>query len=119
MSNETKNKTAADTVAENVQAIGLAVAENASTAEEVAQAAAVLGAAPAKPSAAAKPKAKAKTEADTGASALKAVGLAACKRHGLAQVWVTSDGQAFAQENDAKAHALNLDNKEILKVGAK
>ena len=64
-------------------------------------------------------KSKAKTEAASDASALKAVGLAACKRHGLAQVWVTSDGQAFAQENDAKAHALNLDNKEILKVGAK
>lgn len=119
MSDETKNKTAAETVAENIHAIGLAVAENASTAEEVAQAAAVLGAAPAKPSAAAKPKAKAKTEAASDASALKAVGLEACRRHNLPRVWVTSDGQAFAQENDAKAHALNLDNKEILKVGAK
>ena len=119
MSNETKNKTAADTVAENVQAINQAVAESVATAEEVAQAAAVVGAALAKPSAAAKPKAKAKTEADTGASALKAVGLAACKRHGLAQVWVTSDGQSFPQEGDAKEHAKNLPSKETLKVTAK
>ena len=119
MSNETKNKTAADTVAENVQAISQAVAESVATAEEVAQAAAVVGSASAKPSAAAKPKAKAKTEADTGASALKAVGLAACKRHGLAQVWVASDGQSFPQEGDAKEHAKNLPSKETLKVTAK
>lgn len=119
MSNETKNKTAADTVAENVKAIGQAVAESALTAEEVAQAAAVVGAALAKPTTAAKPKANAKTEADTGASALKAVGLAACKRHGLAEVWVTSDGQSFPQEGDAKEHAKNLPSKETLKITAK
>lgn len=59
---------------------------------------------------------KPKTEADTGASVLKAVGLAACKRHQLAQVWVTSDGQVFTQENDARHHSKNLKNSEIIKV---
>ena len=65
-----------------------------------------------------KPKAKAKAETESGASALKAVGLEACKRHQLARVWVTSDGQAFAQEGDAKEHARNLPSKETLKVTA-
>lgn len=67
-----------------------------------------------------KPKPKGKSKTDTGgASALKAVGIAACKRHGLEQVWVTVDGQAFPQESDAKAHARNLSNNETLKVSAK
>lgn len=66
-----------------------------------------------------KPKAKAKAEPERGASALKAVGQEACKRHKLAQVWVTSDGQAFPQESDAKEHAKNLTSKEIIKVTAK
>lgn len=66
-----------------------------------------------------KPKAKAKTEAAPDASALGAVGVEACKRHQLTQAWVTSDGQVFPQEGDAKAHALNLGDKEILKVTAK
>ncbi len=66
-----------------------------------------------------KPKAKAKTEAESVAGALKSVGLAACKRHELAEVWVTSDGQVFPQEGDAKAHALNLGDKVILKVTPK
>lgn len=65
-----------------------------------------------------KPKTEPKPKAESG-GALRAVGLAACKRHSLAQVWVTSDGQAFAQEGDAKAHALNLPSKETLKVSAK
>lgn len=62
-------------------------------------------------------KTRAKTEG--GASALKAVGQAACKRHGLGQVWVTSDGQVFAQEGDATAHGRNLTDKTIIKVTAK
>lgn len=66
-----------------------------------------------------KPKAKTKSETENGASALKAVGLAACKRHELAQVWITSDGQAFPQEGDAQAHACNLGDKVILKVTPK
>lgn len=65
------------------------------------------------------PKAKAKAETNNGASALEAVGQAACKRHKLAEAWVTSDGQVFPQEGDAKAHARNLGDKVILKVTAK
>lgn len=65
-----------------------------------------------KKGAAQKPKAE-------SSSALKSVGLAACKRHGLKQVWVASDGQAFAQESDAKAHAANLQSKDIIKITAK
>lgn len=49
---------------------------------------------------------------------LTAVGKAACKRHKLPQVWVTNDGQAFANEGDAKAHAKNLLNSETIKVTA-
>lgn len=67
----------------------------------------------------AKSEPKPKTEAESGAGALKSVGLAACKRHELAEVWVTSDGQVFPQEGDAKAHALNLGDKVILKVTPK
>lgn len=63
-----------------------------------------------------KSKAKSKRATESGASVLKSVGLAACKRHGLTQAWVTSDGQVFPQEGDAKAHAKNLPSKEILKV---
>ncbi len=63
-----------------------------------------------------KPKAKAKAGTESGASALKAVGMEACRRHKLARVWMTSDGQAFAQEGDAQAHARNLGDKVILKV---
>ena len=61
---------------------------------------------------------KAKSEAESGTSALRAVGLEACKCHRHTQVWVTSDGQAFPQEGDARAHARNLPSKEILKVTA-
>lgn len=119
MSNETKNKTAADTVAENLQAIAQAVKDNAPSAEEIAQAAATIGAAPAKPGKSeSKPKSKAKAEA-ADASALRAVGVEACKRHQLTQAWVTSDGQVFPQEGDAREHAKNLPSKETLKVTAK
>lgn len=63
-------------------------------------------------------KAKAKAEAAAEAGALKAVGLEACRRHKLARVWVTSDGQVFPQEGDAKEHAKNLPSKETIKVTA-
>lgn len=117
MSNETKNKTAAETVAENVQAIAQAVADNAASVEDVSAASATIAAAPAKPAkTATKAKAEPKPKADTGA--LRAVGLEACRRHNLARVWVTSDGQAFAQEGDAKEHARNLPGKETIKVTA-
>lgn len=119
MSNETKNKSAAETVSENVQAIGRAAANNAASVEDVAQAAATVATAPAKPGKTeSKPKAKAKAEAAAEAGALKAVGLEACRRHKLARVWVTSDGQAFPQEGDAKEHAKNLPSKETIKVTA-
>lgn len=111
MSNETKNKTAADTVADNVQTTAEAVKDNATSDEATAP----KVKAETKPNP--KPKGKAKTESG-GTSALKAVGVAACKRHGLEQVWVTVDGQVFPQESDAKAHAKNLQSNEILKVSA-
>lgn len=116
MSNETKNKTAADTVAENLQAIAEAVATNAPSAEEVAKAAAAVASAPGKPAKQKSGNAKPKAAAATGA--LKAIGLAACKRHGLKAVWVTDDGQCFDQENNARAHGKNLENPEPLKVEA-
>lgn len=63
-------------------------------------------------------KPKTRSEAATGANALKAVGLEACRRHGLKTVWVTDDGQCFAQESDALSHGRNLQNHEPLKVTA-
>ena len=60
-----------------------------------------------------KKKAAHKPKAESS-SALKSVGLDACKRHGLKQVWVASDGQS-----DAKAHAANLQSKDIIKITAK
>lgn len=59
-----------------------------------------------------------KGKKQNGSNALKSVGLAACKRHRLSEVWVTSDGQTFPKENDAKNHARNLVNNEIIKVTA-
>lgn len=63
------------------------------------------------------PKAQKPGKADAPAM-LKAVGREACKLHKLAQVWVTDDGQCFPLEGDAKAHAANLPNKELIKVTA-
>lgn len=65
----------------------------------------------------AKPKAK-KTAKEDAPSMLRAVGLEACKMHRLEYVWVTDDGQCFPIEGDAKAHATNLKNKELIKVTA-
>lgn len=68
-----------------------------------------------------KPKSAAKSKKPTksdGATMLKAVGREACRLHKLAQVWVTDDGQCFPLMGDAKAHAANLNNKEIIKVTA-
>ena len=103
MSDETKNNTSPE------------AAEPAATGTEAAS---KSGGKARQNPAGAKPKTKAKPGGDTGASALKAVGLEACKRHQLGRVWVTSDGQAFAQEGDAKEHARNLPSKETLKVTA-
>ncbi len=128
MSNETKNKTAAETVAENVAAVAEAVASNKASAEEVAQAAATVGTAQTKPATKGKKQPAAEPAAKTGAGrakakeetgALQEVGKAACKRHGLATVWVTADGQCFAQENDARHHSKSLGHSaEPLKVEA-
>ena len=49
-------------------------------------------------------------------SILVKVGRAAMKRHGLKEVYVTSDGQAFAQKGNANSHARNLENKEVITV---
>nr|DAV33173.1 MAG TPA: hypothetical protein [Caudoviricetes sp.] len=69
------------------------------------------------PKSGAKPKTK-KTSKEDAPSMLKAVGREACKMHKLEQVWVTDDGQCFPIEGDAKAHAANLKNKELIKVTA-
>ena len=64
-------------------------------------------------------KQKPKAQPDKEAGALEAVGRAACKRHGLQEVWVTADGQSFAQENDARNHGKSLGHSaEPLKVEA-
>lgn len=57
-----------------------------------------------------------KQDAQSGATILEKVGKAAIARHGFSAVYVTSDGLAFAQEGDAKNHALDLKNNEIIKV---
>ena len=113
MSNETKNNTNPEAVADT------AIDANASTQETAKEAAeaATTAEAPAKKSGKGKnqpaadlvakikaARAKAKEEAD----ALTAVGKAACNRHGLPVVWVTADGQCFAQENDARNHGKSL-----------
>ena len=49
-------------------------------------------------------------------SILVKVGRAAMKRHGVKEVYVTSDGQTFAQKGNANAHARNLENKEVITV---
>lgn len=100
MSNETKDKTTAEAVAEN----SAAAAEPKASAQ--------------KPSKGKKPS-KTQSQESNGAGALHAVGKAACKRHGLAAVWVTADGQCFAQENDARNHGKSLGHSaEPLKVEA-
>lgn len=71
-----------------------------------------------KPKKEAKPKSEAKPKGES-TGALKSVGLDACKRHGLTEVWVTADGQSFGVEGDAKSHAANLSDKTILNVKSK
>ena len=113
MSNETKNNTNPEAVADT------AIDANASTQETAKEAAeaATTAEAPAKKSGQGKnrpeseilAKIKAtRTKAKEEADALTAVGKAACKRHGLPAVWVTADGQCFKQENDARNHGKSL-----------
>ena len=58
----------------------------------------------------------AKVEKATDNTVFVKVGRAAMKRHGLKEVYVTSDGQAFAQKGNANSHARNLENKEVITV---
>ena len=123
MSDETKNKTAAETVAGNISTEAEATVSNAASAEEVAAAEAATDA-PAKnpgkgknPSAAAADRLKAaRAKAKEAVSALEATGWTACRRHGLKCVWVTDDGQCFDQESNARAHAKNLGGAAPIKV---
>jgi len=94
MSNETKNTTVGGTAPE-------------------VKAEATTGKAESRGKKETKPKAAPKT-----GGALESVGRDACKRHGLAEVWVTADGQSFPQQGDAKAHAANLNDRQILNVKA-
>lgn len=50
------------------------------------------------------------------ASVLEKAGRAAIARHGFKEVYVTSDGQVFPLQGDARSHAADLANKEITKV---
>lgn len=61
-------------------------------------------------------KTKKAKSAQVSETILQKVGKAAIVRHGFSAVYVTSDGQAFAQECDAKSHASDLKNNEIIKV---
>ncbi len=62
---------------------------------------------------------KEKKTPEMAGRALQEVGKAACKRHGLATVWVTADGQCFSQENDARHHSKSLGQMaEPIKVEA-
>lgn len=49
-------------------------------------------------------------------SVLEKAGIAALELNGLQKVWVTSDGQAFALESDARNHAANLKDSQIITV---
>lgn len=99
MDNETKNVT--EPVAENV---ATAAEETTTTAKKAEKG---------------KQKHKGNAVNSNGASMLRAVGKAACKRHGLTSVWVTADGQCFSLENDARNHVKSLGlSAEPLKVEA-
>ena len=124
MSNETKDKTAAETVADDVMAAAegtaQAIAANADKVAAVGKAIpeAVTEAVQKAANKGKKP-AKSQSQESDVASALHAVGKAACKRHGLPVVWVTADGQCFKQENDARNHGKSLGlSAEPLKVEA-
>ena len=124
MSNETKDKTAAETVADDVMAAAegtaQAIAVNADKVAAVGKAIpeAVTEAVQKAANKGKKP-AKAQSQESNGVGALHAVGKAVCKRHGLPAVWVTADGQCFPQENDARSHGKSLGHSaEPLKVEA-
>ena len=105
MNDETKNTTAPEALPEQTAA---ADAQGATKSEPKAKG---------KTDAKGKSETKTNPKAEIG-GALKSVGLDACKRHGIREVWVTADGQSFPQSGDAKAHAVNLNDKQILNVKA-
>ena len=123
MSDEIKDKGTAETVADNLAGLAQAVAETSPTIEDAAVAVETIASTGSgkkvKSQSTSKGKSEAKPKAKPEAgSALQSVGLDACKHHGLAEVWVTSDGQSFAQQGDAKAHAANLKDKQTINVKA-
>lgn len=92
-------------------------AQTAVTAPEPAQPAKPEAKGKAKTEAKGKGKTKPKAKPEAG-GALQSIGFDACKRHGLAEVWVTSDGQSFARQSDARNHAANLKDKQTINVKA-
>lgn len=70
------------------------------------------------------PKGKTKTkkkpapsaDEDDEEQAFREIGLAAIAEHGLAEALVTSDGQVFTQQCDARAHASTLQNQTTYTV---
>lgn len=123
MSNETKNNTNPEVVADT--AID-AKASTVETAKEVVETATTeaqakksgKGKSQSAADLVAKNKA-ARSRAKEETDALTAVGKAACNRHGLQVVWVTADGQCFKQENDARNHGKSLGlSAEPLKIEA-
>lgn len=64
----------------------------------------------------AEPKKATKTKKTADSSIIVKVGRDAMKRYNLKEVYVTSDGQTFAQKGNANAHARNLENKEVITV---
>ena len=52
----------------------------------------------------------------SASSVLEKVGKTIIRERGYAEVFVTADGQAFRLESDAKNHARNLKDREVLKV---
>lgn len=68
------------------------------------------------PAEAAPAKGKEEKKPKSAVSVLEKAGKAAIARHGFKEVFVTSDGQVFPLFSDAKNHASDLSNKEIIKA---
>lgn len=60
--------------------------------------------------------AKEKKKPEPAGGVLEKVGKAAIALHGFREVYVTSDGQAFPLQSDARSHAVDLADKKIIKV---
>lgn len=88
------------------------------TTEQPAAAEAKTEAKPKKQTKPAKPATDESEAQPLGKQKLQECGRAAIKRHALREAWVTSDGQVFAQEGDARSHARSLKVKDITNVKA-